>query len=255
MVESSLAYLELRLSGGADNTNPSISTGGIKSNTSFYSKNVTGISNITGITLIDAPGSANGSGTLIYNSTNKTLTWAPSGESAGDIVTLTEDGRYTITSPTDGLLFVSVIFNDLPLTDQQDNIIVSQKSNSLFDDITKLESLNGNIEYRCFYIHNEHVNQPFVNVFIYISQQPLGEDILSIGLDPVGIGDGLTTGVATTNPNTITFSTPSIIDDALDIGQIDAGKSYAVWVKREIPANTLISNNNDLSALRIRAGY
>jgi hypothetical protein len=261
MVDNNLAYLELYLSGGADNTVPNSSLGGVKSNTPLYSKTLSWQSNsISGITLIDAPGSPDGNGIVTYDSTNKTLTWTPFGGSSGEIVSIGEDGKYAITGSI-GVLLVSVVYNNLPLDNATETIVVSQKVNSLFDDITKVESFSGNTDYRCFYIYNSHPTDPFVLVSIYISQQTTGADNILIGLDPNGVGDGVLTGVAnsivneTTAPTNVVFSAPSTIGAALVINQLTSGQAYAIWEKRVVPSGTLVGSTNDESTITIRAGY
>lgn len=260
-VDNNPAYLEFRLSGGASNTVPDDSLGGVKSSHRICSKSVSSAQNITGVTTVDAPGSTNGAGTLAYDYSEKTLTWTPYGASAGDPVTLTEDGRYAIPGSV-GYLFVTVDYSELPGSDQTDSITVSQLPNELYDNINKSESYNGDTEYRCFYIHNGHATDPFVGVKVYISTNAVGADDLSIALDLAGTGDGSSTGVADTvadestapSPE-LTFTQPSSIGEALSIGQLDAGESCAVWVKRVVPPATLNSTHNDLSVLTVNAGY
>lgn len=48
-------------------------------------------------------------------------------------------------------------------------------------------------------------------------------------VDNTGVGEG-------TAPGGVTFSTPLTAAEALDIGDLNAGNIYAVWIKREIPA-------------------
>lgn len=258
---NNLAYLELRLSGGGANTDPAASLGGVKSSHRIYSKSCTGISNITGVTVDDGPGSADGAGTLAYTNSGKTLTWTPNGGSAGTATALTADGRYAIPGSA-GYLFVTVDYSELPGSDQSDTITVTQLANELFDDISKSESYNGDTEYRCFYVHNAHSADPFVGVKIYIGSNTTGADDLHIALDLAGTGDGSATGVAddvadeSTAPSpSLTFSQPTSIGSALSIGELTTGNSAAVWVKRVVPAATLVSTANDLSSLTINAGY
>lgn len=260
MAANNLAYLELRLSGGSSNADPNASLGGVRSSNRILSKSATGISNITGVTVDDAPGSADGAGTLAFVASGKTLTWTPNGGSAGAAVALSGDGRYAIPGSA-GFLFVTVVDASLPGTNQSDTITVTQLANQLFDDISKTESYAGDVEYRCFYVYNAHPTDPFVGAKIYISQQTTGADDIAIGKDPAGVGDGSTSGVATTianegtAPSGVTFSAPSAIGSALSIGQLNAGQSHAIWEKRNVPAATVTSTTNNLSALTINAGY
>lgn len=260
-MSNNLAYLELRMSGGGSNSDPAASLGGVKSSTRIKSKTATGISNITGVVVDDAPGSANGAGTLAFTASGQTLTWTPNGGTAGDPVAVGADGRYAIPGST-GYLFVTVTATSLPGTNQNDTITVAQKVNELFDDISKPESFNGDTEYRCFYLHNAHSTDPFVGVLVWIGTQTNGADEIKIGLDLAGVGDGSSTGVAdtvadeSTAPDpTVTFSLAATEGAALSVGQLNAGESCAIWMERAVPASTLTSTASDFSALTIKAGY
>ncbi len=136
MAANNLAYLELRLSGGSSNADPNASLGGVRSSNRILSKSATGISNITGVTIDDAPGSADGAGTLAFVASGKTLTWTPNGGSAGAAVALSGDGRYAIPGSA-GFLFVTVVDASLPGTNQSDTITVTQLANQLFDDTNR----------------------------------------------------------------------------------------------------------------------
>ena len=260
MPEINLAYLELRLSGGAENQFPSLSLGGPVSPKRILSKTATGIANITGLVLDEAPGSANGAGTLVFAAANQTLQWTPNGGTAGDPVPLTEDGRYAIPGG-EGYLFVTVTHADLPASNQSDTLMVSPVTNALFDDISKLESYEGDTEFRCFYLYNAHPSEPFIGCKVYIGAQPIGADTLMLGVDPAGIGDGSSTGVAVTTPNEntaptgINFSTPAAIGSALSLGSLPPGKAQALWQRRSIPAQTLTSVAADVSHLVFNVGY
>jgi hypothetical protein len=258
---NNLAYLELRLSGGASNTDPDASLGGIKSSERIYSKSGTGISNITGVVVDDAPGSADGAGTLTFTASGQTLTWAPNGGTAGAATAVGTSGRYAIPGSI-GYLFVTVTAESLPVGNQSDTITVAQLANELFDDIGKAESYDGDIEYRAFYVHNGHATDPFVGIKVYIGSDASGADALAIALDLAGTGDGASTGVAdtvadeSTAPSpALTFTAPAAIGTALSIGQLDAGESAAVWMRRTVPAATVTSTASDLSSLTINAGY
>lgn len=260
MPEINLAYLELRLSGGASNQNPALSLGGSVTTKRILSKMATGITNITGLVLDDAPGSANGAGTLVFTAADQTLQWTPNGGIAGEPVPLTADGRYAIPGG-EGYLFVTALVEELPAFDQSDTVLVSPVTNALFDDISKLESFEGDTEVRCFYLYNAHPTEPFIGCKVYIGAQPVGADTLMLGIDPAGIGDGSSTGVAmtTVNENTtpagVTFSTPAAMGSALSIGSLAAGQCQALWQRRSVPAQTLTSVAADVSHLIFNVGY
>jgi len=249
---NNLAYLELRMSGGASNSDPGSSLGGVMSSTRLKSKTVTGIANVTGVTVDDAPGSADGNGTLTYNNTAKTLTWAPNGGSVGAAVTLAEDGRYTIPGSA-GALLITVDYSELAASNQADTLAVSQIANALFDDISKTESFGGDVEYRCFYAYNAHPSDPFVGCKIYIGTNTTGADSLSLGLDAAGVAT--TIGNEGTVPTNINFSTPTALGSAISIGALTHGQAQAVWIRRTVPEQTDVSTPNDLSTLILNVGY
>lgn len=256
-----LAYLELRLSGGAINADPDASLGGIMSSEAIRSASASGLSNISGITILDAPGSSAGDGTLTWDSVEESLSWTPFGGTAVDPVIITEDGRYTIPG-SEGHLYVEADYSALPAQAETDTITVTPISNALWDDINKSESFAGDVEYRCAYITNAHPTDPFIGAKLYIGSQPSGADTLELALDSAGIGDGSSTGVADTvaNENTapdpaLTFAAPLTLGAAMTVGQLEAGDAIAFWQKRTVPANTLTSTPDDRSYLIINAGY
>ena len=75
---------------------------------------------------------------------------------------------------------------------------------------------------------------------------------VSLGLDPAGVGDGVTTGVATTIvletdvPAGVTFSAPTTAATGINAGTLTVGQVYAFWIKREVIAETraTIDSNN-----------
>lgn len=256
-----LAYLELRLSGGASNTLPGNSLGGVMSSQRVYSKSVSGISNVLGVTLDDAPGCPDGTGTLTWDATAETLTWTPFGGTAGEAVSVTEDGRYAIPGSV-GFLMVTVDYSGLPAQNESDSIVVTQLANQLFDDITKDEALAGESEYRCVYIHNAHPTDKFINAALYIGAQPVGNDVLAIALDLAGVGNGSSTGVADTIADEgtapsppLTFAAPATAEAGLSVSELVAGAAVAFWQRRTVPANTLTPVAADLSQIVIKAWY
>jgi hypothetical protein len=115
--------------------------------------------------------------------------------------------------------------------------------NNLFDNVSDAEAVAGDVEYRCIYLSNENATDTLNAAAVFIqSNTPSGDSAIAIGLDPAGIGNGSTTGVAATpaNENTapagVTFSTPSDSGSALAIGTLDAGEVQAIWIRRTISA-------------------
>ena len=254
-----LHELTFWLSGGATNTNPLLSLGGVISNTKVISQTATAPVNITGVTIVDAIGNVEGAGTLTYTLTGQTLQWTPPGGSIGTGVSVAVDGRYTLTGAGGEILIVDVVAASLPTANATDTITIANNRNAVFDDILKSESYAGDSEYRCLYVKNESTIDTAFEVLLWIQAQPVGADSLQLMIDPAGVGDGVTTGVAqsvvneNTPPATGTFSTPTSESAALSLGQLGPGQVAAFWIKRTIPPLNTVTTLNDLSALGIKA--
>lgn len=256
-----LHELTMWLSGGAVNTLPLSSLGGVISTTAkVLSQNATATTNVTGVTIVDATGNVEGNGTIDFTLTGTTLQWTPPGGSIGVAVPTLIDGRYSLAGAGGELLIVDVVAASLPIGNAADiNIAITNNKNAVFDDILKSESFAGDNEYRALYVKNESVVDTAFDVLLWIQAQPSGADSMQIMIDPAGAGDGVTTGVAQTvvNENTVpatgTFSAPSSASTALALGQIAAGQVAAFWIKRTIPALNTVTTLNDLSSIGIKA--
>lgn len=138
------------------------------------------------------------------------------------------------------------------------NDISSAVIENLFDNVTASEATTGTVEYRCLYILNTNTTDTLEDVNIWIqAQTPSADTSIEIGLDPAGIGDGSTTGVATTivdettAPAGVTFSAPSDIASALTVGNLDASDAQAIWIKRTVAVGAA-SSPLDNFVLRFR---
>lgn len=255
------AYLELRLSGGVANAVPKASLGGSMSGQRISCKSVTGLRTITGVTLVDAPGCANGLSTLLFSSASQSFVWIPPHGLAGMPTPVTGSGRLAVPGSS-GWLFLTVDLAALPDTDQSDTIRVSPIQNAVFDDISRTDSLDGATAYRCCYLYNAHDTDPFDSVSLYINGQPNGPDDLLVGLDPAGIGNGSSTGVAALIPSESTPPDPAVIfsqlnsiETALNLGPLEAGQARAVWLQRVVPGQILTSLSVDSASLGCAVEY
>lgn len=119
----------------------------------------------------------------------------------------------------------------------------------LFDDVTSAESSAGDIEYRCFYVHNANAALAMQNAVVYIQENTTGNRIaIGVGTSAVNATE---TAVADENtaPAGVTFSQPATKGAGLALGNIPAGQHRAVWVRRTIGAATPASN--DTYTLRV----
>lgn len=119
-------------------------------------------------------------------------------------------------------------------------------STTFFDDVQSAEALAGDIEYRCFYIHNAHATLTMLGTRIWIqTQTPSADTDAAIGLGASAIG-GTESSIANENtaPAGVTFSQPSSYGGGLVIGDIPPGSSKAVWVRRTVNAGAAAASDN-----------
>ncbi len=126
---------------------------------------------------------------------------------------------------------------------RSDTLITTDVLENFFDNITRAEALIGRTEYRCFYVHNTGAGH-ISGAIIEIKTQP-AVTTLSVGLDPIGKGDGRNNGVATaistedTTPTGVKFFSEDILSSdgpfdtvKLPLGLLKSGEGVAVWLKR-----------------------
>ena len=116
--------------------------------------------------------------------------------------------------------------------------IVHATAHNLFDMGTAAELAAGDVEYRCFYIHNNHGTLTAQNSKIWISSNtPSADTTYDIGLGTAAINaTEQTVANESTAPSGVTFSAAANEGAALSIGNIAPGEHKAVWVRRTINA-------------------
>lgn len=257
----SVGDIQAVYSGGAANTSQAASLGGAISTAGankITSQTATAPVNVTGVTILDAMGNPTGAGVLKWDFALQQLTWKPFGGLSFDGLTITTNGNYTLGT-AGGYLYVSVVFASLPGSTLQDTITIAGAVNKAFDNISAYESLNGDDEYRCFYIKNTHATDTAFDIRIWIKSQPAGADTLSIALDPNGKNASARGPLndeqdSTTVLTGITFSAPSTYAAALSgIATLAPGEYFAFWVKRHVPVGTTTQIVDDISSLSISA--
>lgn len=115
---------------------------------------------------------------------------------------------------------------------------------NLFDIITGAENAASDVEYRGFFVHNNHATLTWENVVIYLSSEVAGGAVAAISVDTTGVtakgsasAQMKTIADESTAPATQTFSAPTTLGTALAIGNIPAGSVAGIWVRRTA-ANT-----------------
>ena len=242
---------------GAGNSDPTVSLGGLLTSTRILTQVATRTTSlITGVTISDAAGNGLGAGTMTFTSTGSTLQWQPSGGAIGTAIDISADGDYGITSANDGgLIYVTVVAASLPGSNTTDTVTITNQTELLFDNVTKVQSDAGLSDHRMIWIKNvgaTATTDDKKTLTIWINANTPGQDNISIALpdtnDVASAGTG-TAGVApipevlaseTTAPDgTVTFSAPTTEATGLVIGDLTStsGSTFtkALWVKRVIP--------------------
>lgn len=250
-----MADLEIRLSGGASNTDPDASLGGIMSSHRVLSQSTTALTNVTGVVIDYACGNALGAGTFAYTNTGTTLEWTPNGGTIGTAIDVSTDGRYVIADTTgDEQLHITVTAASLPGSDQSDSVTIANIANETYDDIAKADSWAGDTEHRCVYIKNTHATESAIDVTIWLESDASGADAIQMGADPAGVG-GVATTIATEDdiPSGVTFTSPASQGAGIVLGTLAAGEEAAFWLERTVPASTTTSTPIDLSSIGVSA--
>lgn len=111
--------------------------------------------------------------------------------------------------------------------------------NDLFPDLTPEDCVNQVVDYKCVFLFNNHSSLPLKNTVLWISYEVAGGADIAIGLDP--IGSSLKNSVANqssiilnanTAPSGVVFSTPLSKATGLNIGDLNAGYVYGIWIRR-----------------------
>lgn len=128
---------------------------------------------------------------------------------------------------------------------QSNTEIVDATVENLFDNVTGDEGAAGDIEFRCFFVKNNHGSLTLEGATLWkVSPVPATDDenLVELGLDPSGITTQGSTdqpeniGTEDTPPSGIVFTEPLNKAGGLLIGDIPAQSVAAIWVKRTIVA-------------------
>lgn len=109
---------------------------------------------------------------------------------------------------------------------------------SFFDDVNSAEASAGDIEYRCFYVHNNHGTLTLTSPVVWIqTNTPSADTTIDIGVgSSVVNGTEQTVANENTAPSAVSFTAPSTFGSGLALGDIPAGQHRAVWVRRTVNA-------------------
>lgn len=119
---------------------------------------------------------------------------------------------------------------------------------NLFDVVSGAEAAAGDTEYRCLYIKNNHGSLTWQGVGVYIdTNTPSSDTTVTIGLGTSAISaTEQTVANENTAPSGVTFFAAAGSGAALSIGDVAAGATKALWIKRIVTAGAAAYNNDSV---------
>ena len=131
--------------------------------------------------------------------------------------------------------------------------ITDASLHNVFDVVSSAEASAGDTEYRCIYVKNAHGSLTLQNAKVWIeTQTPSGDTSVEIALAGEGVnGTAETIANESTAPSGESFSAPASEGAGLTIGDIPAGQSQAIWIKRIVSA-TASAYSSDSVVIRVK---
>lgn len=260
--------LQFRLSGGSGNSSPNLSLGGAMSSTVMNSQNTAIVSALAGVSISFSGGMTIGQNNTIkhtYDLGVHLLSLMDYTDATyGPAVDVSEGGTFFLSGTNRGSVAVSVAVGSLPVITAYGTFTATNIKNNLYDDVAKLDALNGAVDYRCLYLYNNHPSDSFLQVSVYgygASGNPAAAgDLFWVGADPAGVGNGSSTGLATSVatellvPAGVTFSSPQI-GSPLVLGAIGPLEARAIWLRRNVPASLFAVTPDDYVAFGLKLIY
>lgn len=110
---------------------------------------------------------------------------------------------------------------------------------NLFDTITGDENAASDVEYRCFFVRNNHATLTWESVVVWIQSETSGGASVAISVDTTATSDADSASAQakevtdeSTAPATQTFSSPTTKGTGLSIGNLAPDEVHAIWVRR-----------------------
>lgn len=122
---------------------------------------------------------------------------------------------------------------------------------SIFDDVSSAEAVAGDTEYRCVYVHNAHASLTLVGAVAWVpTNTPSASTTVDVGVGTSAVnGTEQTVADENTAPSSVTFAAAATQGAGIALGDIPAGQSRAVWLRRTITAGA--GAVNDSFTLRV----
>lgn len=134
--------------------------------------------------------------------------------------------------------------------------ITDATDNNLFDDISGDENAASDVEYRNFFVHNNHGSLTWQSPVVWLSSEVAGGANAAIAIDGTAASaansasaQAETVANESTAPSGETFSSPTTKGTGLALGNLVAGNVRAIWVRRT--ATNSAAQNADGVTIRV----
>lgn len=131
--------------------------------------------------------------------------------------------------------------------------ITDASLNNLFDDVSGDENAASDVEYRCYFVHNNHGSLTWLAPKVWISSEVGGGAAAAIGIDPaaasaIGSASAQAAQIAdeSSAPGGVSFSAPTTKGTGLSLADLPPGQCRAIWVRRTA-ANTGAVDNDGVT--------
>jgi hypothetical protein len=128
--------------------------------------------------------------------------------------------------------------------------ITDNTLNNLFDDVSGDENAASVVEYRGYFVHNNHGSLTWTAPFAWMSAEVAGGAGAAISVDTtaasaVGSGSTQMKTIAneTTAPASQTFSSPTTKAGGLALSDIPSGQVKGIWVRRTAANTAAVAND------------
>lgn len=120
----------------------------------------------------------------------------------------------------------------------------SAVADDVWEDVTRETADVGLVDYRLVYVHNTDVARS-ATVLAWVTDQLPGTMAFAIGVATEAAGGTVTAPADRVSaPAGVVFTSPLAVEDAVDLGTIDAGEARGLWLRRTIDPVTAAAPGN-----------
>ena len=109
-----------------------------------------------------------------------------------------------------------------------------------WDDVLAAESLSGDVEYRCFYVQNDHGTLALQDPEVYLAgQSPSPDTVFALAIEPGGMSQtAQSIANESTAPSGVVWQSAQGIENGIELPEdMDPGDYHAIWLRRTVSAN------------------